>query len=371
MSSTRARARTRTRTVIARSFAAALAFAGFASVPVRAQDASFFKGKTVTFYVGLSAGGGYDVNARLVARHIGKHIPGNPAVVVRNMPGGGGLVMTNYLANVAPKDGLHIGAPQRDIPFEPLLSEESHAKFDALKLQWLGSTNADTSLAVASRRSGIKTWQDLKTKELIVAGTGVATESVVMPYALRNLLGFKYTVIAGYPGGNQMTLAMQRGEVDGRASLSWTSLKPHMKEWVDSGDMVILYQQALKKHPDLPNVPLIIDLTDDPTIKQMLRVEYGSFQVGRPYFLAAGVPADRVTVLRRAFDETMKDKDFLADAAKADQEIGPTTGEDMQKILADIYATPKSLIARLQQAGKNKPDLKVLKGEDKKGGSGK
>jgi tripartite-type tricarboxylate transporter receptor subunit TctC len=334
------------------------------AAPVQATETQtpeqFYTGKTITFYVGLSAGGGYDLNARLVARYIGKYIPGHPNVIVKNMPGGGSLVMANYLANVGLKDGLSIGAPQRGIPFEPLLAEESHAKYDPLKFQWLGSTNADTSVAVASRKSGVKTWQELKKREFIVAGTGVGTESVVVPYVLRNLLGFKYKVIAGYPGGSQMNLAMQRGEVDGRGTLSWTSLKPHMKEWVDSGDMVILYQQGLKKSPELPNVPLVTDLTDNPEIKKLLKIEFTGFQVGRPYFVAQGVPADRVKALRTAFNEAMKDKDLLADAEKQGLEIDPSTGEEMQQILEETYASPKELIAKLKEASKNKPDLKVL-----------
>ena len=249
-----------------RAVAVLAVVAAMAGRPSFAQTpAEFFKDKTVTFYVGLSAGGGYDVNARLVAKHIGKYIPGNPQVIVRNMPGGGGLVMTNYVANVAAKDGLHIGAPQRGIPFEPLLHEGSNAKFDAVKLQWIGSVNADTSVALVNSRTGVKTWQDLRTvpKDVIVAGTGVGTESVVVPYVLRNLLGFKYRVIAGYPGGSDMNVAMLRGEVDGRGTFTWTSLKPHYKEWVENGPYVVLYQQGLRKHPDLdrcrwsPSLPTI------------------------------------------------------------------------------------------------------------------
>jgi tripartite-type tricarboxylate transporter receptor subunit TctC len=337
--------------------------------PASAQSpAEFFKDKTVTFYVGLSAGGGYDVNARLVARHIGKYIPGNPQVIVRNMPGGGGLVMTNYVANVANKDGLHIGAPQRGIPFEPLLGEHSNAKFDAVKLNWVGSANTDTSVAVVHKRTGVKTWQDLKTRatDVIVAGTGIGTESVTVPYILRNLLGFKYRVIAGYPGGSEMNLAMFRGEVDGRGTFSWTSLKPHLKEWIESGELTILYQQGLRKHTDIPKVPLVMELTDNPEIKKALTVQFTAFELGRPYFVADGVPADRVTALRRAFDMAMKDKDLLADAAKLNQEINPFTGEEMQKVLAEVYATPKALIARLAEASRSKPDLKVLEGLKKK-----
>jgi tripartite-type tricarboxylate transporter receptor subunit TctC len=332
-----------------------------ASSPAFAQTpAEFYKDKTVTMYVGLSPGGGYDVNARLVAKYIGRYIPGQPQVIVRNMPGGGGLVMTNYVANVPPKDGLHIGAPQRGIPFEPLLGDASHAKFDPVKLQWIGSANSDTSVAVATRRSGVKTWQDLKTRELIVAGTGIGTESVTVPYVLRNILGFKYRVVASYPGGSEMNLAMQRGEVDGRGTFSWTSLKPHYKEWIESGDMVILYQQGLRKHPDIPNVPLVTDLAENDEQRKVLELQFTAFEVGRPYFVAEAVPAARVTALRRAFDQAMKDKDLLADAEKQLLEINPLTGEQMQQLLVRVYATPKEIVARLAEASKFKPDLKIL-----------
>jgi tripartite-type tricarboxylate transporter receptor subunit TctC len=336
--------------------------------PAAAQTPEeFYKGKTLTFYVGLSPGGGYDINARLTARFIGKYIPGNPTVVVRNMPGGGGLVMTNYVANVPARDGLHIGAPQRGIPIEPLLGDASHAKFDALKLQWLGSTNADTSVAVSTKKSGVMTWQDLKTKELVVGGTGVGTESVTVPYILRNLLGFQYKVIAGYPGGSQMNLAMQRGETDGRGTFTWTSLKPMKKEWLDTGELNVLYQQGLKKHPDIPDVPLVTELTNDPEIKQLLKIQFTAFEVGRPYFVAEGVPADRVAVLRAAFDKAMKDPELLAESEKLQLDISPTGGAEMNRLLADVYSTPKALINRLTEATKDKPDLKVLTPEKEPG----
>jgi tripartite-type tricarboxylate transporter receptor subunit TctC len=340
---------------------AAATVAAAAGQPAFGQSpAEFYKGKTVTFYVGLSPGGGYDLNARLVAKYIGKYIPGQPEVIVKNMPGGGGIVMTNYIANAAPKDGLHIGAPQRGIPFVPLLDEGSQAKYDPLKLNWIGSANADTSVAVATKKAGVKSWKDLKTKEVIVAGTGVGTESVVVPYVLRNILGFKYKVIAGYPGGSEMNLAMQRGEVDGRGTFSWTSLKPHYKEWVESGDYVILYQQGLRRHPDIPSVPLVTDLAESDDQKKLLELQFTAFELGRPYFVAEEVPADRVTALRRAFDQAMKDKELLADAEKQKLEINPATGEEMGEMLKRVYATPKALVARLQEASKERPDLKVL-----------
>ena len=171
--------------------AAVLAALAAVTGPAAAQTPEqFFKGQTLTFYVGLSPGGGYDLNARMVAKHIGKYIPGNPTVVVKNMPGGGGIVMTNYIANVAPKDGLHIGAPQRGIPFEPLLGDASHAKYDPLKLNWVGSANADTSVAIVTKRAGVKNVQDLKNKEVIVAGTilqGPDRDGVCRPVGWRRL----------------------------------------------------------------------------------------------------------------------------------------------------------------------------------------
>ena len=331
------------------------------AAPAMAQ-ANFYADKTLTYYVGLSAGGGYDQNARLVARYISKYLPGSPQIVVRNMPGGGGLVMTNYVANVAPKDGLHIAVPQRGVPFEPLLGNDSHAKFDPLKLQWIGSTNSDTSVAVVHKRTGIKTWQDLRNKDIVVGGTGVGTESVTVPYLLRNLLGFRFSVIAGYPGGSDVNLAMERGEVDGRGTFSWTSLKPRKKDWIDSGQYIILYQMALKPHKELPDVPLVTDLASDPETKMLLRLQFAAFEMGRPQFVADGVPAERVNILRRAFDRTMEDKDLIAEAEKAEMEIDPMTGEEMTKLMQDVYSSPKDVVAKLSDALKKPNNVKLAPG---------
>jgi tripartite-type tricarboxylate transporter receptor subunit TctC len=342
---------------------ALLAPAVLAVAPACAQTgADFYKGKTVTIFVGLSAGGGYDANARMVGRHIGKYIPGAPTVVIRNMPGAGGLVMTNHVANAAPADGTNIGAPQRGVPFEPLLGQASKAKFDPRTLQWIGSVNSDTSVAIVHARTGVKSWADLKNRETVIAGTGVGTESVVIPYVLRNLMGLKFKVIAGFPGGNEMNLAMERGEVDGRGTFSWTSLKPHYKEMIGSGQYRILYQMGLRKHRDLKDVPLIIDLADDPETKQILKVQFTAFELGRPLFVAEAVPADRVEILRKAFDQSMKDPELLAEAEKTDQEVNPMSGAEMAAAFKDVYATPPHLIAKLSAASTEKPDLQVLKG---------
>ncbi len=342
---------------------AALMMALTLAQPAAAQaPAEFFKGKTLTIYVGLSAGGGYDMNARLISRHMGKYIPGNPTVVVRNMPGAGGLVMTNHVANVSPKDGLHLGAPQRGVPFEPLLGQDSKAKFDPRTLNWIGSVNSDTSLALVHKRTGIKTWKDLRNRDTIIAGTGVGTESVVVPYVLRNLMGLKFKVIAGFPGGSEMNLALARGEVDGRGTFSWTSVKPNYKEWIESGDYVMLFQMGLRKHKDLPDVPLVIDLAETEDLKRLLKIQFTAFELGRPIFAAEGVPADRIAALRKAFDDAMKDKDLMLEAEKSDQEVNPMSGAEMQEIFKEIYETPKDLVARLAAASVEKADLKILEG---------
>ncbi len=349
------------RTTLAPAVLIAASLGGISAASAQAP-ADFYKGKTVTIYVGLSAGGGYDTNARLVGRHIGKYIPGNPTVVVRNMPGAGGLVMTNHVANAAPADGTNIGAPQRGVPFEPLLGQASKAKFDPRTLNWIGSVNSDTSVALVHKRTGINTWEDIKTRETIIAGTGVGTESVVIPYVLRNLMGMKFKLIAGFPGGNEMNLAMARGEVDGRGTFSWTSLKPHYKEMIESGNYKMLFQMGLRKHQELPDVPLIVDLAQDPDTKQILKVQFTAFELGRPLFVAEAVPADRVATLRRAFDASMKDADLLAEAVKTDQEVNPMSGVEMTAAFKDVYATPPRLIAKLAAASTEKPDLTVLDG---------
>jgi tripartite-type tricarboxylate transporter receptor subunit TctC len=194
---------------------------------------------------------------------------------------------------------------------------------------------------------------------LIVGGTGIGTESVVAPTVLRNVLGLKFKVISGYPGGNEMNLAMQRGETDGRGTYSWTSIKPHYKEFIESGDLTVLFQMGLKKHPDIPDVPLVMDLAETDEQKKLLELEFTAFELGRPFFAAEEIPADRLNALRRAFDSCMTDKELLADAEKQGLEINPSTGEEMQEILARVYATPKELVAKLQEASKVQPDAKA------------
>jgi tripartite-type tricarboxylate transporter receptor subunit TctC len=350
--------------------AAALASQAFLTTAASAQDAvaKFYKGKTITMIIGLSPGGGYDIYARFVGQHLVRHIPGHPSFLARNMTGAGGLVSANHLYNVAPKDGTTLGAPQRGVPFEPLTGGAGHkAQFDPLKFNWIGSANSETSVAVAWHTTGITSYKDLFTKEIVFAGTGAGTESVVMPYVMANLLGFKVKVIAGYPGGSQMDLAMERGEVGGRGTYSWSSFVAKRMDWLRDKKVNILYQQALEKHPDLPNVPLVLDLAKNDDDRKLLELEMIPLLFGRPYMAPPDVPKDRVAALRKAFDETMKDPQFLAEAKKAKLEIDPVSGEKMEALLKKAYATPKALVDRLNRVSKETPGLKVLEQKEKKG----
>jgi tripartite-type tricarboxylate transporter receptor subunit TctC len=331
---------------------AALASQASLSTAASAQDAvaKFYKGKTITMIIGLSPGGGYDIYARFVGQHLVKHIPGHPSFLARNMTGAGGLVSANHLYNVAPKDGTTLGAPQRGVPFEPLTGGAGHkAQFDPLKFNWIGSANSETSVAVAWHTTGITSYKDLFTKEIVFAGTGAGTESVVMPYVMANLLGFKVKVIAGYPGGSQMDLAMERGEVGGRGTYSWSSFVAKRMDWLRDKKVSILYQQALEKHPDLPNVPLVLDLAKNDDDRKLLELEMIPLLFGRPYMAPPDVPKDRVAALRKAFDETMKDPAFLAAAKKARMTVNPTPGVETQKLVAKYAATAPAVVERARK----------------------
>jgi tripartite-type tricarboxylate transporter receptor subunit TctC len=334
--------------------------------PVKAAD--FYKGKTITMVIGLSPGGGYDIYARFIGKHLVKHIPGQPSFVPRNMTGAGGLVAANHLYSVAPKDGTVLGAPQRGVPFEPLTGGAgSKAQFDPLKFEWIGSANSETSVAVAWHTTGITSYKQLYDKEIVFAGTGAGTESVVMPYVMANLLGFKVKVIAGYPGGSEMDLAMERGEVGGRGTYSWSSFVAKRMDWLRDKQVSILYQQALEKHPDLPNVPLVLDLAKNDEDRKILELEMIPLLFGRPYMAPPDTPKERIATLRKAFNDTMKDPEFMAEAKKAKLEIEPVTGQQLEDLLKKAYATPKTLIQKLAEVSKFQPGLQVLEqSKDKK-----
>ena len=316
------------------------------SMAAHAQPAAeFFKGKQVSLYIGFSAGGTYDLYGRIVARHIGKHIPGNPTVVPKNMEGAGSIRLTNYMYNQAPKDGTALATMGRGGAFGPLFGMKG-AQFDAQKFLWVGSANDEVSLCASWHQSGIRTFEDVLQKELIIAATGPTDESQTVPKALNAVLGSKFKIIGGYPGSNEMTISVERGETQGRCAYSWASMKSVHRQWLDEKKINILVQLSYQKHPELPHIPLAGDLAKTQEAKQIINLFAARQVMGRPFFAPPDMPADRAAVLRKAFLDTLADKEFLAEAEKLKLEITPVSGERVQQIVRDIYATPRAVVQK-------------------------
>jgi len=325
---------------------AAAAIAILSAGAAAQTPAEFYKGKTVDMMIGYSVGGGYDVYARLIARHLGRHIPGNPTVTPKNMEGAGSLRLANWLFNVAPKNGATIGTIGRGTGFDPLFGHKA-AKFDGNKFNWIGSANDEVSVCVVwNGRTKITKFEDLLTTQLNVGGTGAAADTDQFPRIINGVLGTKMRIITGYPGGNDVNLAMERGEVDGRCGWSWSSVVSTRMSWVKEKKITILMQLSLQKHPDLPDVPLITDLAKTEEQRAILRLIFARQPLGRPFLAPPDVPQDRVAALRKAFMETMKDKEFLGEATKAQLEITPVSGEEVQRLVAEVYRTPPDIVKK-------------------------
>jgi tripartite-type tricarboxylate transporter receptor subunit TctC len=309
----------------------------------------FYKGRAVDLYIGYSVGGAYDLYARVLGRHLGAHIPGNPTLVPKNLEGAGSLRLANYLYRVAPKDGSAIGTIGRGIAFDPLLIGEGDA-FDAQKFNWIGSANNEVSVCVAMRQSGITKFEDLFTKDLTVGGTGTSADTDQFPRVLNSVLGTHFKIVEGYPGGNDVVLAMERGEVAGRCGWSWSSVKSTHKSWIDDKRMIVLVQLSLAKHPELPDVPLVMDFAKTDEQRQILKLAFARNVMGRPYLAPPNVPSDRVAALRDAFSATMADKDFRTETDKLNLEINPVSGADVEKLVKDVYATPADVVAKAKAA---------------------
>ncbi|MFY9840871.1 MAG: tripartite tricarboxylate transporter substrate-binding protein [Xanthobacteraceae bacterium] len=313
----------------------------------RAQSvAEFYKGKSLDFDIGYSVGGGYDLYARLIAPRLGGHIPGNPNVVPKNMEGAGSLRLANFLYSAAPRDGTVIGAISRGAAFDPLFNE-SGANFDASKFSWIGSANNEVSVCVALTSSGITQFDDLYTQPLTIGSTGAGDDTYQFPALLNAVLGTKFKIVTGYPGGNDVTLALERGEVQGRCGWSWSSLKATRLNWVLRKRIVVLVQLSLSKHPDLPNVPLIMDLAKTDEQRAIFRMIFARQTMGRPYAAPPGLPEDRLQALRKAFMDTMTDKEFLYDADQNKFEINPVDGDQLEALVKEIYRTPSDVVRKV------------------------
>jgi tripartite-type tricarboxylate transporter receptor subunit TctC len=320
-----------------------------APLPAHAQSVEeFYKGRTVNLLIGFSVGGGYDLYARHLARHIGKHIPGNPTIVPQNMAGAGSLRAASFLYSAAPKDGSVFGTFARTTGINPLL--ESGATFDGTKFTWLGSVTDDVSTCVTWETSPVKTWADFLSKPVTLGGQGPSSEPDIFARLFKNVFGAPVKLVAGYPGTNEITLAMERGEVDGLCGLSWSTIKTRHAAWFRDRKINVLIQSALRKEPELGDVPLVMDATTDTEKLQILKLILAAQQMARPFAAPPDIPADRKAALIAAFDATMKDQEFLIDAGRLSIDVSPVSAAELNRLLAELYATPKDVVAKAAKA---------------------
>jgi tripartite-type tricarboxylate transporter receptor subunit TctC len=304
-----------------------------------------FSGKTVTMIIGFGPGGGYDLWARVVAAHIGKHLPGNPTVTPQNLPGGGSYRAAGFIYNLAPKDGTTMGLIARDAALGPLTGEPG-AQFDATKFSYLGTPAIETNVCIAYHTAAVKTVRDLTEKELIVGDNGPGTGTHSYPLALNSILGMKFKLVGGYPSSADVFLAMERGEVQGICE-SLDSIKVRKPDWIPSGTVAVLFQGGSKPNPELKDVPFVVDLAKTPQDKQAIEFLYAGQGIGRPFIAPPGLPPDTLTTLRVAFDATMKDPEFIAEATLRKLSLSPETGAYLEALVKKTYATPKPIIDRI------------------------
>jgi len=326
-------------------FILAAAWPGAALSQQSVED--FYRGKKIDLIIGYSSGGTYDLYARLVARYLGNYIPGKPLIVPRNMPGAGSRAAANWVYNIAPKDGTVLATADQSLSLQQAVGDK-RISFDTTKFIYIGNPNVENNTTAAWAASGIKTIDDAKQREVTVGATGGSTSSQY-PKAMNALIGTKFKIVLGYPGGNDVNLALERGEVEVRGSNSWTSWKATRPDWIAEKKINILVQIGLTKAPDLPGVPLLMELGKDDTDRKLLRLLSASTHIGRPIFTSPGVPAERVTVLRKAFDTMVHDPAFIEEAKREKFDIEPTTGQAMQDVINEMMSAPAGERERLRK----------------------
>lgn len=305
--------------------------------------ADFYKRKEITIVVGTSAGGSYDTTARLTARHFGRYVPGKPAVVVQNRPGASSRVAANWLYNAGPRDGSVIGALSQTLALSQALGERG-IKYDAAKFNWIGTPTQPVSVMVAWRASGVTDLMQAKDREVIVGATSATGANFLYPALANHLFGLKLKVIIGYKGGHEIDLALERGEIAVRGSATWDEIRGDYPHWVKEKKIVLLMQNSLKTHPDLPDVPRFVDFAKTPEQRQLLDLMGKVAAVGRPLLTNRDVPAERVKALREAFNATMKDAKFRSEGKRLKLEIDPLTGEELQAMAIELVQAPKSVV---------------------------
>ena len=329
----------------------ALWLAAAAALPqtALAQADGFYKDRQIRLIIGTDAGGSYDFSGRLVGRHIAKHIPGGPQIVVQNMPGAASLNAANHIYNVAAQDGSVIAALVQTAPQQQLFGNPN-IKFEANKFQWLGNPNSSIPVVVVWHTVPIKTIADALNQEVVLGAAGRTSNDATLPALLNNVLGTKFKVLAGYKGGNEVDLAMERGEVAGRASQTWDGWKVTRPDWVKNGRLTLLLQIGAASNTGLAHVPMAHDIAKTEEQKRIIGLFADTFSLGRPLLTGPGVPAERVAILREAFARTMKDSEFLAEADKVNYEVTPMLGEQVQALIAKMMSAPPEIIAKARDA---------------------
>lgn len=317
------------------------------AVPAVADD--FYKDKTIQIVIGSAAGGSYDAYGRLVARHIGRLIPGSPTVVPRNMPGAAGTVVASWIYSVAPKDGTALGAPLNTIPLAQVLNP-SKVQFNCAEFQWIGTVASPTNVLVTWHTSGVKTLADAKRKEVLIGATTPGTTMEMYPLMASSLFGAKFKVITGYHGGTEINVAMERGEVQGRGSNSYMSYMFQNPDWIRDKKINVIFQMTLRRDPLLPDVPALIELAETEEQRQVVSLLATTETVGRPLIAPPGTPADRVALLRQALSDAVKDQKFLDDAKKARLEVQPVSGAEMQKMIIGLVNAKPEVVEKYKQA---------------------
>jgi tripartite-type tricarboxylate transporter receptor subunit TctC len=321
-------------------------FALVLTSPIAAQLAGdSLAGKSVSMIIGFGAGGGYDLWGRTVGRHIGRHLPGAPTVIPQNMPGAGSYAAASYIFNIAPKDGTVLGIIARDAALGPL-SGATGARFDPTRLSWIGTPTKETNVCIAYHTSQVKSVLDLYDKQLIVGDTGPGTGTRSYPKALNELLGMKFKLVGGFPASSDVFLAMERGEVEGICE-SLDSIKIRRPDWIPTKKISILFQGGAEPNPELDGVPFVLDLALTGEQRQAIEFLYAGQGIGRPFVAPPDLPADRLKMLRDAFNATMTDPAFVAEAQKSKLDLEPEDGEHLAVLIAKIYATPKPIVDKI------------------------
>ncbi|MEA2988987.1 MAG: hypothetical protein QOG83_1698 [Alphaproteobacteria bacterium] len=348
--------------MLRRDLLASCLLAALAATQARADPIEdFYKGRQVKLVIGSNTGGAYDLYGRLLAAHLGRHIPGNPTLVPSNMPGASGIQSATYLYQIAPQDGSVLGLFNQSMGQRQML-EPDVVRFDTTSFNWLGAMNTTTNVFITWHASGVRTLDDARTKDVVMGALSSDGGNSVYPLLLNKFLGTRFKVVLGYQGGNTIQLAMERGEVDGRAAVVWSGLKAGWPQWIADKKVNIIVQIGLRKEADLPDVPLLVDLGKTPVEQAIFRFVSSDSAMGFPVVAPPGVAADRVAALRKAFQATMADPAFLGDAQKRGLAIQPRSGDDVRQVVDALIATPKDVIATLKRTIEDaKLDAKVAR----------